>query len=170
VQSDFGPAKTRQAISYQRQVSPGTKLTVRLVAQALGVSTTPVRDAIIPLIGEGALVNLGLKTVVVSVLTMVTFDEVTKIRWCWSLSPHSRRQRILTTAILNFLAQRSPRSIARWTRSSKVKCFAKGAAPLDALVPFLFVPEWLPRKRFISDSPIDCILKTIDWIRTEKAP
>jgi DNA-binding GntR family transcriptional regulator len=51
-----------------------------LVAQALGVSTTPVRDAIIRLIGVGALVNLGLKTVVVSVLTMVTLVEVTKIR------------------------------------------------------------------------------------------
>ena len=51
-----------------------------MVAQALGVSTTPVRDAIIRLIGVGALVNPGLKTVVVSVLTMVTLDEVTKIR------------------------------------------------------------------------------------------
>jgi len=62
------------------QFAPGVKLTVRSVAQALGVSTTPVRDAIIRLIGEGALVNLGPKTVVVPVLTMTALDEVTKIR------------------------------------------------------------------------------------------
>ncbi|MBK3661038.1 GntR family transcriptional regulator [Bradyrhizobium diazoefficiens] len=62
------------------QFVPGRKLTVRSVAQALGVSTTPVRDAIVRLISEGALVNLGPKTVVVPVLTMATLDEVTKIR------------------------------------------------------------------------------------------
>ncbi|WP_192178613.1 GntR family transcriptional regulator [Mesorhizobium amorphae] len=62
------------------QCEPGTKLTVRSVAQALHVSTTPARDAINRLIGEGALVNLGPKTVVVPVLTMAVLDEVTKIR------------------------------------------------------------------------------------------
>lgn len=61
------------------QFVPGRKLTVRSVAQALGVSM-PVRDAIVRLIGEGALVNLGPKTVVVPVLTTATPDEVTKIR------------------------------------------------------------------------------------------
>jgi len=62
------------------QFVPGSKLTVRSAAQALGVSTTPVRDAIVRLIGEGALVNLGPKTVIVPVLTISTLDEVTKIR------------------------------------------------------------------------------------------
>lgn len=62
------------------QFVPGRKLTVRSAAQALGVSTTPVRDAIVRLIGEGGLVNLGPKTVVVPVLTIATLDEVTKIR------------------------------------------------------------------------------------------
>ncbi|MCK1352702.1 GntR family transcriptional regulator [Bradyrhizobium sp. CW7] len=62
------------------QIVPGSKLTVRSVAHALGVSTTPVRDAIVRLIGEGALVNLGPKTVVVPVLTAATLDEVAKIR------------------------------------------------------------------------------------------
>lgn len=62
------------------QFVQGSKLTVRSVAQALGVSTTPVRDAIVRLIGEGALVNLGPKTVVVPELTVATLDEVTKIR------------------------------------------------------------------------------------------
>lgn len=62
------------------QFSPGAKLTVRSVAQALGVSTTPARDAINRLIGEGALANLGPKTVVVPVLDMAALDEVTKMR------------------------------------------------------------------------------------------
>ncbi|WP_163266155.1 GntR family transcriptional regulator [Chelativorans alearense] len=59
---------------------PGMKLTVRSVAQALHVSTTPARDAITRLIGEGALVNLGPKTVVVPELTLAALDEITAIR------------------------------------------------------------------------------------------
>jgi DNA-binding GntR family transcriptional regulator len=59
---------------------PGEKLTVRSVAQALGVSTTPARDALNRLIGEGALENIGPKTVVVPVLTKMALDEVTTIR------------------------------------------------------------------------------------------
>src|SRR5262245_49625253 len=59
---------------------PGTKLTVRFIAQAFEVSTTPARDAITRLIGEGALVNLGPKTVVVPHLTQDVLDEVTAIR------------------------------------------------------------------------------------------
>ena len=58
----------------------GTKLTVRSVAQALGVSTTPARDAINRLIAEGALVNQGPKTVVLPELTQSALDEVTRIR------------------------------------------------------------------------------------------
>ena len=58
----------------------GEKLTVRSVAQALGVSTTPARDALNRLIGEGALENIGPKTVVVPKLTMAALDEVTAIR------------------------------------------------------------------------------------------
>jgi DNA-binding GntR family transcriptional regulator len=62
------------------QFQPETKLTVRLIAQALEISTTPARDAINRLIGEGVLVNLGPKTVVVPRLTIQALDEVTKIR------------------------------------------------------------------------------------------
>lgn len=62
------------------QFQPETKLTVRLIAQALEISTTPARDAINRLIGEGVLVNLGPKTVVVPRLTLQVLDEVTKIR------------------------------------------------------------------------------------------
>ena len=62
------------------QFSAGQKLTVRAVADALGVSTTPARDAIMRLIGEGALVNLGPKTVIVPPLNLAALDEVTSIR------------------------------------------------------------------------------------------
>lgn len=62
------------------QFPPGTKLTVRSVADALQVSTTPARDAINRLIGDGALINLGPKTVVIPELNMTALDEVTKIR------------------------------------------------------------------------------------------
>ena len=59
---------------------PGTKLTMRSIARAFEVSTTPARDAITRLLGEGALVNLGPKTVVVPYLTQDVLDEVTAIR------------------------------------------------------------------------------------------
>jgi DNA-binding GntR family transcriptional regulator len=60
--------------------APDTKFTVRSVAQALGVSTTPARDAINRLISEGALINAGPKTVVVPVLTSASLEEATVIR------------------------------------------------------------------------------------------
>jgi len=60
--------------------APDTKLTVRSVALALGVSTTPARDAINRLIGEGALINAGPKTVVVPTLTPANLEEATAIR------------------------------------------------------------------------------------------
>jgi len=69
----------KQAI-VRGEFSAGQKLTVRAVAQALSVSTTPARDAIMRLIGEGALVNVGPKTVIVPPLTMAALDEVTSIR------------------------------------------------------------------------------------------
>lgn len=61
-------------------IVPGHKLTVRSVAQALGISTTPARDALNRLIGEGALVNAGPKTVVVPMLTPAALEEVTAMR------------------------------------------------------------------------------------------
>jgi DNA-binding GntR family transcriptional regulator len=72
-------ASLKEAI-VRGEFSAGQKLTVRAVAQALGVSTTPARDAIMRLIGEGALVNAGPKTVIVPPLTKAALDEVTSIR------------------------------------------------------------------------------------------
>jgi len=58
----------------------GQKLTVRGVAEALGVSTTPARDAVNRLINEGAMIYLGPKTVIVPALTQAALEEVTEIR------------------------------------------------------------------------------------------
>lgn len=59
---------------------PSEKLTVRSVAAALGVSTTPARDAINRLLVEGALVNEGPKTVVLPTLTYDVLEEITETR------------------------------------------------------------------------------------------
>jgi DNA-binding GntR family transcriptional regulator len=59
---------------------PNEKLTVRSVAAALGVSTTPARDAINRLLAEGALVNEGPKTVVLPSLSLEALDEITATR------------------------------------------------------------------------------------------
>lgn len=59
---------------------PGTKMTVRSVAETLGLSSTPARDAINRLTAEGALAYSGPKTVVVPVLTERDLHEITLIR------------------------------------------------------------------------------------------
>lgn len=59
---------------------PGRKLTVRAVADALDVSSTPARDALNRLAAEGALVYSGPKTVIVPYLTMEALQEVTTMR------------------------------------------------------------------------------------------
>lgn len=59
---------------------PNAKLTVRSVAAALGVSTTPARDAINRLLAEGVLFNEGPKTVVIPSLSIEALDEITATR------------------------------------------------------------------------------------------
>lgn len=59
---------------------PSEKMTVRSVATALGVSTTPARDAVNRLLSEGALVNAGPKTVVLPILTMDSLEEIAATR------------------------------------------------------------------------------------------
>lgn len=60
--------------------APGDRLTVRAVAQALGVSTTPARDALNRLMADGNLVNAGPKSVVVPPLDRKVLDEITAMR------------------------------------------------------------------------------------------
>ncbi len=59
---------------------PGDKLTVRSVAEVLGVSSTPARDAINRLAAESVLVYAGPKTVIVPILTEADLREITLIR------------------------------------------------------------------------------------------
>ncbi|MEY9142025.1 GntR family transcriptional regulator [Bradyrhizobium elkanii] len=59
---------------------PNHKLTVRSVAAALGVSTTPARDALNRLLSEGAIVNEGPKTVVLPQLTLESLEEIAATR------------------------------------------------------------------------------------------
>lgn len=62
------------------QFRAGQQLTVRGIAEALSISTSPARDAVMRLTDEGALGNAGPKTIVVPPLTLATLDEVTSIR------------------------------------------------------------------------------------------
>lgn len=59
---------------------PGDKLTVRSVAETLGVSSTPARDAINRLTAENVLVYAGPKTVIIPVLSEFDLREVTVVR------------------------------------------------------------------------------------------
>ncbi len=59
---------------------PGTKLTVRAVAEDLRISSTPARDAINRLTADSALVYAGPKTVIVPVLDEADLREITLIR------------------------------------------------------------------------------------------
>ncbi|KQY18564.1 GntR family transcriptional regulator [Rhizobium sp. Root482] len=59
---------------------PGDKLTVRSVAETLGVSSTPARDAINRLAADSAVVYAGPKTVLIPVLGEADLREVTLIR------------------------------------------------------------------------------------------
>ncbi|APD13377.1 GntR family transcriptional regulator [Pandoraea pulmonicola] len=64
----------------QGEFPANRKMTLRAVATALGVSTTPARDAINRLLAEGALVNEGPRTVVLPALTLDALEEVTQTR------------------------------------------------------------------------------------------
>lgn len=60
--------------------APGQRVTIRAVAAALGVSATPVREALRGLISEGALEVVGQRTVKVPDLTETRLREITQIR------------------------------------------------------------------------------------------
>lgn len=59
---------------------PGHKMTVRAIAQELGLSSTPAREALNRLTTEGALVYSGPKTVIVPILDFRALQEVTLTR------------------------------------------------------------------------------------------
>ena len=59
---------------------PGEKLSLRNVGEALGVSTTPVREAINKLVADGALEVTPNRAVRVPVMTRTQFQELTEVR------------------------------------------------------------------------------------------
>ena len=59
---------------------PGETLTIRSLAEALGTSTMPVREALQRLVAERALVFLPNRSVQVPVLTKESFEDLTRVR------------------------------------------------------------------------------------------
>lgn len=62
--------------------APGQSVTIRGLGASLGVSATPVREALQRLIAEGALEFSASRTVQVPVMTKARFGEITRIRLC----------------------------------------------------------------------------------------
>lgn len=69
-----------QALLIAGRLVPGEKLSLRKVADALGVSMMPVREAMSRLAADGALEILPGKAVRVPVLTLGQFRELTRLR------------------------------------------------------------------------------------------
>jgi DNA-binding GntR family transcriptional regulator len=59
---------------------PGERLTGRAVADALGVSLTPAREAIGRLTAEGGLEAAGPRTIIVPAITLERYEEILEIR------------------------------------------------------------------------------------------
>lgn len=62
------------------QVEPGQRLSLRSLAEAMGVSMMPVREAVYQLVADQALEIAPNRSVCVPVMTAEQFDEITKIR------------------------------------------------------------------------------------------
>lgn len=60
--------------------TPGVRLTIRDLAQTLGISATPVRDAIQRLIQDEALMQKSAREVRVPVMTVQRYREIRKVR------------------------------------------------------------------------------------------
>ncbi|MBL0372251.1 GntR family transcriptional regulator [Rhizobium sp. KVB221] len=62
------------------RLQPNDKIRIRAVAAQLGVSVTPVRDAVLRLVRDGALEMRGYKDVRVPNMTLEQFEEIRMIR------------------------------------------------------------------------------------------
>lgn len=69
-----------RALLVAGRLAPGEKLSLRRVAEALGVSMMPVREAVSRLAADGALEVLPGRAVRVPVLTLAQFRELTRLR------------------------------------------------------------------------------------------
>ncbi len=59
---------------------PGMRITGRAIAEALGVSLTPAREAVGRLITEGGLESTGPRTIIVPDITYERYEEILEIR------------------------------------------------------------------------------------------
>ncbi|MDB5511432.1 MAG: GntR family transcriptional regulator, partial [Enterovirga sp.] len=62
------------------ELAPGDKLSLRSVAETLGVSIMPVREAVSRLVADEALEVLPNRAVTIPVMTRAKFRELTRIR------------------------------------------------------------------------------------------
>lgn len=69
-----------RALLVAGRLAPGEKLSLRRVAEALGVSMMPVREAVSRLAADGALEVLPGRAVRVPVLSLAQFRELTRLR------------------------------------------------------------------------------------------
>lgn len=87
------------------RLAPGEKLSLRMVAEAVGVSIMPVREAVSRLAADGALEVLPGRAVRVPVLTLSQFHELTRIRLVIEGFAAEEAARHATSADLAVIAQ-----------------------------------------------------------------
>lgn len=85
---------------------PGEKLNLSKITRELGISTTPVREAMNRLIQEGFVVNVPFKGAFVSDVDSKMVEQLAELRSCWRLPPLSGRP------------SSSARAMQRWERRS----------------------------------------------------
>jgi GntR family transcriptional regulator, colanic acid and biofilm gene transcriptional regulator len=76
---DEAYAQVRHALMSGR-LQPGQQITLRGLAQALGISLTPAREALARLVAEGVLQSGPHRTIAVPRLTLAEYQECLKIR------------------------------------------------------------------------------------------
>lgn len=87
---EFAPAERGESLPdqvYQQlasgilegRYSPGQRVNIRVLAQAMGVSPTPVREALARLISEGVL-RMGNRAIEVPLVDSENFDEIFRLR------------------------------------------------------------------------------------------
>jgi DNA-binding GntR family transcriptional regulator len=62
------------------QISPNDRLSLRSLADVLGVSVMPVREAVAKLVAEGALVVTRNQSIAIPIITKERLQEITQVR------------------------------------------------------------------------------------------
>jgi DNA-binding GntR family transcriptional regulator len=94
-----------RALLIAGRLAPGEKLSLRRVAEALGVSMMPVREAVSRLAADKALEVLPGRAVRVPVLTLAQFRELTRIRLVVEGFAAEEATKVITDAQIAAVAQ-----------------------------------------------------------------